>query len=128
MTQCAFEIVTIELEGSPAYKNKPTYISDVKAKVAAILSNRLGVLTTVLFNDRFLYDIEKLILAEDKCDPSYPLSFCVSIGRTELHSYALSCQQMMNGTFNMEQHKCGMVKRNCTSRFFAFICPVSVPQ
>jgi hypothetical protein len=69
---------------SPPCEDKSTHMSDVKAKVTDILSDRLGVLTTLSSNERILFDIEELYLADDKCDPSYPLSSYVRVGRTLL--------------------------------------------
>jgi hypothetical protein len=74
--------VTVQLEGSTAYRSIPTHISGVKVKVAYILSNRLSAPITVLSNDRFLF--ENLILAEDKYVPSRPSSNA-TIRTTEHH-------------------------------------------
>jgi hypothetical protein len=59
-------------------------MSDVTAKVTDILSDRLGVLTTVTSSERILFDIEEFYLADDKCDSSRPLSSYVTAGETEL--------------------------------------------
>jgi len=74
----------MELESNPSCEREPIHMSDTAAKVTDILSDRLGVLTTVASKERILFDIEDLYLADERCDPSHPLSSYVIAGKTEL--------------------------------------------
>ena len=81
---CTSEPVTMELESNPTCESEPVHMSDTTAKVTDILSDMLGVLTTVTSKERILFDIEELYLADERCDPSRPLSSYVTAGKTVL--------------------------------------------
>jgi len=74
----------MELESNPSCESETVHMSDTTAKVTDILSDVLGVLTTVASKERILFDIEELYLAGERCDPSRPLSSYVIAGKTEL--------------------------------------------
>jgi len=78
------EAITMELESNPSCESEPIHMSDTKAKVTDILSDMLGVLTTVASEEKILFDIEELYLTDERCDPSRPLSSYVTAGKTEL--------------------------------------------
>ena len=79
------EAITMELESNPSCESEPVHMSGMKAIVTDILSDVLGVLTTVVSKERILFDVEELYLAGERCDPSRPLSSYVVAGKTELY-------------------------------------------
>jgi hypothetical protein len=81
----------MEVEGG--LDNEPTHMSYVEATVTDILSNRLGILTTVSSKERVLFDIENLYVAGERCDSSHPLSSYVTVGKTELQCNASLLQE-----------------------------------
>ncbi|PNF15433.1 hypothetical protein B7P43_G18434, partial [Cryptotermes secundus] len=81
----------MEVEGS--LENKHIHMSCVEAKVTDILSDRLGILTTVSSKERILFDVENLYVAGERCDPSYPLSSYVRVGTSEFQCNASLLQE-----------------------------------
>jgi hypothetical protein len=74
----------MELESNPSCESEPVHMSDTKARVTDILSDVLGVLTTFESEEKILFDIEELYLADERCDPSRPLRSYVTAGKTKL--------------------------------------------